>query len=101
MVTVDVIDVNVLQATLIVNEGVARVSLELLDYEFLRLRFVLLSYASVKHINVFDDFKLVAFGVSRSYEFLRIPFVMKESVSSRAHAVTDRRHIRIGLMVIA
>lgn len=70
MVTVDVIDVNVLQATLIVNEGVARVALELLDYEFLWLRFVLLSYASIKHINVFYDFELVAFGVNRSYEFL-------------------------------
>lgn len=101
MVTVNIVYVDVLQATLIVDIGVARVSLELLDYKLFRLCLILVSYASIKSIDVFNDLDLVAFCISRSYEFLRITFAMKESVSSSSHAVTDWRHIPISLMVIA
>ncbi len=88
MIAVNVVYVYILQSTVafIIDIRVARISLELLNYELLGLPLLLFRYAPIQPIDVLDHLILASLG--RTYEVLRIHLIVIESVSSSAHAVT-------------
>jgi hypothetical protein len=88
VVAVNVVYVYILQSTVafIIDICIARISLELLNYELLRPTLLLFRYAPIQPIDVLNH--LILASLSRTYEVLRIHLIVIESVSSGAHAVT-------------